>query len=373
MRSKINIILTITVTFSIIFYSTPALSIFPIRMNFLISGSVYLRRPSWTGFRLTGYPTRLGGSDTIRGQQDVEAVVLCSDLSRRNVSSESEMEMSAVCPRELNNRPIQNRGGNQIPTSNGNDDSDRQNLQQVERIDGENAPSQLSARSMINDAEEVNQTIETIDEIEMSDIARAFVIAQFYISRDLNFSAISTLENALQIDNIPSANSQYITSYQLLGNLYEESEQYDKAREVYLTSLSLTEREEIALLHSYTEGGGMLNLLIFGAVNRTINRVSGIARVRLASEDNYLLENKSKTLLSLGRISLENGSYLEAKKYLTLARELFIQLEGDDSYTVISLEIDPLIELLNEIDEEAELLRERIAPLERFSREDISD
>ena len=361
MKPKIkNIIISIFIAGSIIFYPVPALSVFPENMNFLISGTVYLRRSNWASLRLTASPTLLGLSDRVMIQQGMEAVVMCADFSKHDILSEQELSINTICPSRGNNQPIPNNRGNTLPTSQEVESNpDLRETPTVEKIEEESGTN-----FSVQNTEEI---IDQLSKIEMSSSIRAFVTAQFYISRGLENEAISLLESFLSFSNIPSRTLPLnIDNYQLLGNLYELTEQYDKAEAIHRYTLSSIREIEIEV--GLNEGA-------LGAFSSTRNLIEnlyqreGFSPTTALILQDLLLANKAELLLSVGQLSLKDDDYREAVNYLKTARDLYLQLEGENSPTARTIEIQDLENSLMEIEIEAELLRERLQIQESDLRE----
>jgi len=370
MNSKINIAIANFLAFTAVLNPTPALAVFSESMNFLISGAVYLRRPSWENFQLTTSPNRLGIEDKIRGQEGVEAVVLCSDFSRYSVSSEQEFDVSLVCPPRSSNRRIPSPNGDMLPTSDNEVESEKRPLRTTDLLTVEEM--QAEANPAIPEIEEIDLALEKLNEIEMAESARAFVTAHIYISQGLLPEAISSLELALSPNVItPEFRFRHIANYQLLGILYEETEQYDSARSLYKATLSYiegAERQIRAIVERQTiERAG-------GPFDSVVGVESSIPRTHQGSEPvDLFIENRADTLFSVGNLFLESGDYREAVDSLNSSKELYLELEGENSPTAQAIEIEPLERILVEAEAEASQLQQELTTAESQRRESIID
>ncbi len=348
MKSKINFAIAIFIVCIIVFHPTPAQSFLTLNSNYLISGSIYLRRTSWVDFRLSSSPTTLWQNDLIKKRAGIEAVVLCSDFSRRNISSFSELKMNIICPVVgRNNQPIENEGGNILPTSQGDQNNEnldyepKQFVEIPERLETERSGISTSTPA------EVSSAINRLNEIRMSDSTRAFVTAQIYRSEGLLTEAISLLKSILAEGSASTNEFQTYANYQLLGDLYTEIEQYDEAKNSYSIVLANILDIELSSLQS--------SILRFGEVGALLSNLSSDREIT-----DSLIESKAETLLALGRISLANNDYQEAIASLTEARRLYVQLEGSDSPTVRALNTKRLEEIIESANAQAEELRDQI-------------
>ncbi len=346
MRSKIYFVVAVLVACVVVFYPAPSHAVLTINSNYLISGSLYLRRASWVGFRLSRSPTTLWQSDTIRKRSRTEAVVLCSDFSLRTVSSSGELAMSTICPEGQNSGLIENEEGNMLPTSQGNQDNEElihRPEQLVETL--ESPESDRMGTTITNIPSEVSSTINRLDGITMADSTRAFIAAQIYRNEGLFTEAISLLES-IQVEDIPRTNQfQNYANYQLLGDLYTEIEKYDEAKSSY--SIALNNIINIEISSS--------NFILFGRLGAVFDEDFGSRAI-----PDTVIESKAETLLALGRISLDNNDYLEAIASLSEARELYAQLEGSSSPTVRALNTERLEEIVESTNAQAEELRNQI-------------
>lgn len=99
-------------------FALSAFAFIPVRLNFLVWGTVDLQRPTWIDFQSSNAPTRLEPDDLVRGQQGGEATILCADLSQRSVSSGVTYRLSNLCPQRRTPFVIEDdREGNYLPTS----------------------------------------------------------------------------------------------------------------------------------------------------------------------------------------------------------------------------------------------------------------
>ncbi|MGB3791021.1 MAG: hypothetical protein WA949_23650 [Phormidesmis sp.] len=366
MKSLTRVLIAFLIAISIIFYSTPAASSFS-DLNFLVWGSVYLRKPSWTQFILTNYPSRLGQNDIVRVERGVEAVILCSNFSRHNIPSGSNLSMSSVCPSGRGRNVIPNENGNSLPTSSGSGLSDVESRRYPDIfLSLERALSSISRlgtfEQEISDRyiEEINASVSQLESIEIPDASRDVVIAELYAQKGFISVAISLLENALQVEDFSQINDipvefSNLNSFQLLGDLYNRDRQYEKAKSIYISTLAIMLRSEIDELSTIEPDSAIADIADYYRSVDVLRRgvLLGVSP-RFSSNQNQYLDKKAQVLLSLGEIALRENNYKQAKNSLTAARTIYRLLEGNNSPTANALDIESLANNLNSEEENLE-------------------
>jgi hypothetical protein len=320
-------------------------------LNLLViaEGKVFLQRESWSDFHPASFGAILYRGDQLRLAPNAEAVVLCENLTTWNVPGGSPSGLNNGCPQVQ--EPVLVSSGGLIANTRGGTDlsipyiispratkllspnpifrwNEVDNVQtyrlslsgtdwQAETNDTQfmypgNPPLQVgtdyllivevdngkSSRdeglpglgfSLLSDGEisRVHEETRVIEALNLTDDAKAFVLAQLYSGHHLYAEAIELLERSAEI------NPQVANIYRTLGNLYQQ--------------IGLLRLAELRYLRAH--------------------------ELATASDD---VESETATAAKLGEVYLALGNKSEAHDWLEQARENYKKL--GDSQRVNELE-----------------------------------